>query len=190
MIYLKLFLAFLKIGSFSFGGGSGMISLMRETVLSHGWLTEEELLNIIAIAESTPGPIAVNLATFVGASQGSFLGALVATLGVVLPSFIIILIIAALISNFMKYRAVGAVIGGIRPCVVGLALATAVTIGLSTLFSFTTVGSGFSPDLYGILILGILFAIHIAYRLIAKKQPSPIVMIILSACLGVLFYIW
>ena len=96
MIYLELFLTFLQIGAFSFGGGYGMISLIREKVLTYGWLAEEEMLNMIAVAESTPGPIAVNMATFVGSSQGGFLGALLATLGVVLPSFIIILVIAAL----------------------------------------------------------------------------------------------
>ena len=98
MIYLELFLTFLQIGAFSFGGGYGMISLIREKVLMYGWLTEEEMLNMIAVAESTPGPIAVNMATFVGSSQGGFLGAILATLGVVLPSFIIILIIAAPVS--------------------------------------------------------------------------------------------
>ena len=92
MIYLQLFLEFLKIGALSFGGGLGMISLIHDTCVGSGWLTEEELLNMIAIAESTPGPIAVNMATFVGSSQGGILGALLATLGIVLPSFIIILI--------------------------------------------------------------------------------------------------
>ena len=92
MNYLELFLTFLRIGAFSFGGGYGMISLIREETLSHGWLTEDALLNMIAVAESTPGPIAVNMATFVGSSQGGVLGAAVVTLGVVLPSFIIILI--------------------------------------------------------------------------------------------------
>ena len=102
MMYLKLFLTFLQNGAFSFGGGYGIISLIREKVLMYDWLTEEEMLNMIAVAESTPGPIAVNMATFVGSAQGGFLGALLATLGVVLPSFIIILIIAALIRNLLK----------------------------------------------------------------------------------------
>ena len=83
MIYIELFLTFLKIGTFSFGGGYGMISLIREQMLEKAWLSEEELLNMIAVAESTPGPIAVNMATFVGSSQGGLAGALLATLGVV-----------------------------------------------------------------------------------------------------------
>ena len=89
MIYLKLFLTFLEIGTVSFGGGYGMIALVREAVLGNSWLTEEEFLNLIAVSESTPGPIAVNTATFVGSTQGGFFGALAATLGVVLPSFLV-----------------------------------------------------------------------------------------------------
>ena len=93
MIYWELFLTFLKIGAVSFGGGYGMISLIRDDCLSKGWLTDGELLNFIAVSESTPGPIAVNMATFVGSSQGGFFGSLCATAGVVLPSFIIILLL-------------------------------------------------------------------------------------------------
>lgn len=92
MIYVELFWNFLMIGALSFGGGYGMISLVRETVLGHGWLTEGEFLSFIAVSESTPGPLAINMATFIGASQGGFWGALCATLGVVLPSFVIILL--------------------------------------------------------------------------------------------------
>ena len=90
MIYLQLFLNFLKIGALSFGGGYGMIAVVKETVISNAWLTETEFLDFVAVAESTPGPLAVNMATFVGSSQGGFLGALAATLGVLLPSFVII----------------------------------------------------------------------------------------------------
>ena len=108
MIYLHLFLNFLMIGALSFGGGYGMISLVRETVLRHGWLTEAEFLSFIAVSESPPGPLAVNMAPFIGSSQGGFPGALIATLGVVLPSFFIILLIAAVLKNLMKYAGVEA----------------------------------------------------------------------------------
>ena len=91
MIYLELFLNFLKIGVVSFGGGYGMIPLIQETVVTKGWLTQSEILNFIAVSESTPGPIAINMATFIGSSQGGFLGSFIATLGIVLPSFVIIL---------------------------------------------------------------------------------------------------
>ena len=130
---IRLFWNFLMIGALSFGGGYGMISLVRETVLSNGWLTESEFLSFIAVSESTPGPLAVNMATFVGSSQGGFWGALVATLGVVLPSFLLLLLIAAVLRNLMKYRGVEAFLSGVRPCVVALILATAVTMGLTRL---------------------------------------------------------
>lgn len=188
MTYLKLFLTFLQIGAFSFGGGYGMISLIREKVLMHGWLTEEEMLNMIAVAESTPGPIAVNMATFVGSSQGGFLGAILATLGVVLPSFIIILIIAALIRNFMKYAGVKEFLGGIRPCVVGLTLATAITMFMSTAIGFSGIGDTLTTDFYGIIILVILILINIVAKLALKKKPTAILMILISAGLGMLMY--
>ena len=188
MIYLQLFLTFFEIGLFTFGGGYAMISLIREKALEFGWLTEEELLNMIAVSESTPGPIAVNMATFVGSTQGGIIGSLVATLGVVLPSFIIILLISALIRNFLKYKGVQAFLSGVRPCVVALILATAVTMLLSTLLGFTTVSGGFSPDIKGIIILAILVAIAIIFKKIKKKKPSPILMILFSAGLGMLLY--
>jgi len=139
MIYLKLFLIFLKIGFVSFGGGYGMISLIREDCLNYGWLTEDELLNFIAVAESTPGPIAVNMATFVGSSQGGILGAFLATLGVVLPSFIIILMIVMFLEHILKYAGVKAVLHGIRPAIVGLILATAVIMFSSLIFHMDTI---------------------------------------------------
>ena len=122
MIYLRLFLNFLMIGALSFGGGYGMVSLVRERVLSNGWLTENEFMNFIAVSESTPGPLAVNMATFIGSTQGGILGSFVATLGVVLPSFLIILLIASALKNLMKYAPVNAFLSGVRPCVVAMIL--------------------------------------------------------------------
>ena len=188
MIYLELFLTFLQIGAFSFGGGYGMISLIREKVLIYGWLTEEEMLNMIAVAESTPGPIAVNMATFVGSSQGGILGALLATFGVILPSFVIILIIAALIRNLLKYEGVKAFLGGIRPCIIGLILATAITMFMSTAIGFSGIGDTLTIDLNGIIIFVILIAISVVAKLALKKRPSSILMIVISAGLGMLMY--
>ena len=188
MIYLELFLTFLQVGAVSFGGGYAMISLIREKVLLHGWLTEGELLNMIAVSESTLGPIVVNMATFVGSAQGGIFGSFLATLGVVLPSFIIILLIAALIRNFLKYKGVQAFLSGIRPCVVGLILATAVTLFLSTVVGMTSVNSEISADFRGFAILGILVAGSLISAKIFKKKFSPILMILISAGLGMLFY--
>jgi chromate transporter len=188
MIYLELFLTFLEVGAFSFGGGYGMISLIREKALTYGWLTEEELLNMIAVAESTPGPIAVNMATFVGSAQGGFFGALLATFGVVLPSFIIILIIAALIRNLLKYAGVKAFLGGIRPCIVGLIIATAITMFMSTAIGFSGVGDTPAIDFRGVVIFAVLVAIGVIAKLAFQKKPSPILMILISAGLGMLMY--
>ena len=188
MIYLELFLTFLQIGAFSCGGGYGMISLIREKVLLYGWLTEEDLLNMIAVSESTPGPIAINMATFVGSAEGGVLGSILATLGVVLPSFFIILIIAALIRNLLKYGGVNAFLGGIRPCVVGLILATAVTMFISTVFGFSKVGDAVTVDFKGLIIFAIILVIALVSKIWLKKKPSPILMILFSAGLGMLLY--
>ena len=188
MIYLTLFLTFFEIGLFTFGGGYAMIALIREKVLAYGWLTEEELLNMIAVSESTPGPIAVNMATFVGSAEGGILGSLAATAGVVLPSFLIILLIAALMKSFLKFTGVRAFLYGVRPAITALISATAFTLLLSTLFGITTVWGGFSPDVRGILILLILIVIALIFGKIKKKKPSPIIMLLLSAGLGMIFY--
>ena len=191
-IYLELFLVFLEIGAFSFGGGYGMISMIREKTLAHGWLTEAELLNMIAVAESTPGPIAVNMATFVGSTQAGFFGSVLATLGVVLPSFIIILIISALIRDLLKYSGVKAFLGGVRPCIVGLILATAMIFLMRILLGFVKIGDSFAFDFRGAVIFALIILISkgapkYAPRLI-KKSPSPIVLILISAALGMILY--
>ena len=193
MIYVELFLTFLQIGAFSFGGGYGMISLIREETLSHGWLTEESLLDMIAVAESTPGPIAVNMATFVGSSRGGILGSAVATLGVVLPSFLIILIIAMVLRRFMKYAGVKAFLGGVRPCVIGLILATAATMLMSHLGGFADLNALrevklSAVDLRGIAIFCLLSLTALAIRRLTKKPLSPILLIALSAVLGIILY--
>ncbi len=188
MIYLKLFLAFLEIGAVSFGGGYAMISMIREKVLLHGWLGEAELLNMIAVAESTPGPIAVNMATFVGSAHGGVLGALFATLGVVLPSFCIILLIAALIRNFLKFAGVRAFLAGVRPAVVALIVATGVTLLLGNVLGISRVGVVPAPDWRGLLLLGVLVLLAFVVKRVMRKRASPIVMILISAGLGMLFY--
>ena len=188
MILLQLFWNFLVIGAVSFGGGYGMISLVRETVLGHGWLTESEFLSFIAVSESTPGPLAVNMATFIGASQAGLAGSFVATVGVVLPSFVIILLIAAALHSLMKYAGINAFLAGVRPCVVAMILATACTMGLSTLGGFTTLVGGFAPDMRALAVFALLGILHFAYKKKTQKAPSPIGMILLSAVLGAVLW--
>ena len=188
MIFWKLFYTFLEIGAFSFGGGYGMIALIRERTLSAGWLSEEELLDIIAVAESTPGPIAVNLATFIGARQGGIPGAVCATAGVVLPAFLIILLIAALAKSLMKYKGVQAFLGGVRPAVVGLLFATAAILLLRGGFGITTVSDGVSPDFAALGIFAALVLIALIAKKAFKKKIPPIVMILIAAALGIAVY--
>lgn len=189
MIYLSLFITFFKIGLFTFGGGYAMISLMREAVLSNAWMSEEQLLNFIAVSESTPGPFALNMATFIGSSQAGLLGSLSATLGVVMPSFIIILIVAALIHNLVKYAGFQAFMKGVRPCVVGLILSTAATLAITTFISAGGVTEHeFLVNWKGLIILAIVVAISLTYKHFKKKKPSPVLLILISAVLGIVFY--
>ena len=188
MTYLMLFLTFLKIGAVSFGGGYGMISLIREDCLANGWLTESELLNFIAVAESTPGPIAVNMATFVGSSQGGLLGAFLATLGVVLPSFVIIMLIAAVFARLLNYAGVKATLGGIRPAIIALILGTAITMLLSLIFGIKSINAAPVLDFKALIIFAIIAAIAFSFSKLRRKAVSPILLIIISGALGVLLY--
>ena len=197
MVILELFLTFLKLGVLTFGGGYAMIPLLSDEVLSHGWITESELINFIAISESTPGPIAINMATFVGSNVGGavfsslfgkFLGAFFATLGVVLPSFIIILLIVSILKNLLKYKGVQAFLMGVRPVVVGLIVAVGVTIFLSVVLSFTNINSNLNFDYKSLIIFGLIALIHFFYKKITKKKPSVILLISVSAVLGIIFY--
>jgi chromate transporter len=192
MIYLKLFLTFLEIGAVSFGGGYGMISLVREKVLTNGWLTEAEFLNMIAVSESTPGPIAVNMATFVGATQGGIMGSLMATLGVVLPAFIIMLLISSVIRNLLKYAGVQATLEGIRPAVVGLIIATASTMILGSVIGIKTISGGFLlpvPEVIkNVVIFAIVVLVSVLYKKFKKKKISPILIILISGVLGLVLF--
>ena len=189
MIYLELFLTFFKIGLFTIGGGYAMIPLVLESVVSHGWMTEADFMNFLAVAESTPGPIAVNMATFVGSTQGGILGSALATLGVVLPSFIIILIISAFIRNLFKYKGVQAVMGGIRPAVVALILGTAATMILGTVLGISDLVSAPAFDFRAPIIFALVVGVSMLPKLFHKKKKlSPIVLILVSAVLGIVFY--
>ncbi len=195
---LDLFLTFLKIGATSFGGGYGMIPLLTEEVLAHGWMTEAQLMNFIAISESTPGPVAINMATFIGAFEGAsvfggsvwgmFIGALLATLGVVLPAFIIILVIASLVKGLLKFAGVQAFLEGVRPVVIGLITATGIGMILTVVIGIKTIYDVVVFDWKAWVIFTAMACVHYIYRLIKKKTVSPIILILISAALGVLLY--
>ena len=189
MIYFQLFLTFFKIGALTFGGGYAMIPLIQDEVLSWGWMNLEQIINFIAVCESTPGPIAVNMATFVGYSQGGVFGAVCATLGVVLPSFIIILLIVSLIHNLLKFAGVKAFLNSLKPVVVGLILGTAITVFMQVIFAFTNIKeSVISFDYKAITIFALIVIFNFVYKKITKKTVSAILLIILSAILGIIFY--
>lgn len=185
MIYLDLLLGFLKVGCFAFGGAYGAIPLIRDVVLSYGWLSDETLTYMIAVSESTPGPIMVNLATYIGSSQAGFWGAVIATLAVVLPSFLIILLVTALLTTVLKNKYVQAILRGLKPCVIGIVLAT----GLYMVFSncFGKVGA-FALQWEALLITTLLLLAMLIYKRTKKQKLSPILLIILSAVLGAMIY--
>lgn len=183
MIYLDLFFGFLKVGCFAFGGAYGAIPLIRDVVLSYGWLTEEALTDMIAVSESTPGPIMVNLATYVGSSQAGFFGAVLATLAVVLPSFLIILLVTALLKTALKNPYVQAALRGMKPCVIGIVLATGVSMIVRNSFGNPAGSRGTA-----LLITAVLAGAMFGYPHFRKKKLSPIILILLAACLGMILY--
>ena len=189
MIYWQLFFTFLKVGAFAFGGGYAMLSLIGDSVLKYGWMTEEELLNFVGVETVIPGPIAVNMATYIGYEEGGFLGALLATVGVVLPSFLIILIVAALIKNLLKYPPVKAFISSMRPALGGLILSVAVTMALTVFFGIDTVSTvNFFFDWKTLVVLSVVIAIPIAWKRIKKKEFSSILLVIISGVMGMLLF--
>ena len=197
MEFLELFFTFFKLGLFTFGGGYAMIPLLTEEVLAHGWMTQAEILNFIAVAESTPGPIAVNMATFIGATRGEvilsgfvgkFLGSFVATLGVVLPSFIIILVIVSLIQGLLQFGGVKAFLKGVRPVVIGLIISVGIQLVLSVLVGIENIYQTINFDFRALAIFGIISLVYIAFKKLKKITLSPILLIGISAILGILFY--
>lgn len=181
MIYLDLLIGFLKVGLFSFGGAYGAIPVIRDIVLAYGWLDDEMVTYFIAVSESTPGPIMVNLATYIGSSQGGILGAAIATSAVVIPSFIIILLIMILLKTALKNPVVQAVLKGVKPCIVGIIVAT----GIEMIFKNLVVSPA---DAKAITLTVFLGAIAVIHKKIRKKNISPIILIIISAVAGITAY--
>ena len=170
----ELFLTFLKIGAFTFGGGYAMLPLIQQEVAAHRWMTLEQLVNFIAVSESTPGPLAVNLSTYIGAETAGFPGALTATVGVVLPSFAIILLVAKFYQAFQQNRVVKGCMNGLRPTVVGMIGASLLSVAGSAF----PAGAGAAQWVLAALMLG---AILVALR----KKVHPILLIVASAAVGV-----
>lgn len=179
MSYLLLFLEFFKIGLFSFGGGYGMLPLMEQTVVGRNWITTAQFFDFVGVAESTPGPIAINMATFIGASQAGILGSALATLGVVMPSFIIILLIAAVLKNLTNHPWFTGFMKGVKPVVTGLILTT----GLLLLLRSAVVE--LKIRWFCVLVFGTVAAASWASQKFFKKKLTAVPIILISACIGV-----
>lgn len=186
MIYLELFLGFLKVGIFAFGGAYGAISLIREVVFQHQWLTDDVLSYMIAVSESTPGPITINLATYVGSSQGGFWGAVIATGAVTLPAFLIIILVKAVMSRMMDNPYVKAVLRGMTPCIIGIILATGAYMLLTTCFHWE---NGLEVHGRELILTLILAGIMAVWKKVKKRNISPILLILISAVLGIFAYL-
>jgi chromate transporter len=171
-IILELFFVFILIGTFSFGGGNAMYPLLlEELVKNHPWLTQRELIDLFAFAQMTPGPVATNAATYAGYKIAGIPGAAVATIGVSLPSIVIMLVFVGLMVNFARSSALKSVLSGLRPVVVALILGAAIIIGMES-----------AGGIFGLVIAAGSIAASLRFKI------HPILIIVLSGCLGMLVY--
>ncbi len=193
MIFLELFWTFFKIGLFTFGGGYAMLPLIQEQVIAHNWLSEEAIVNFIAVSESTPGPFAINIATYVGSQVGgteydslgfTVLGSACATLGVVLPSFIVILLVARFYMQFKNSHTVKGLMTGLKPAAIGLIASAVISMAITVFLP-----SGFSVSLLKVptfYISAIIFAVCTALVFYKRKKIPPVLIICVAAILGIL----
>ena len=183
-----LFWTFFKIGLFTFGGGYAMIPMIIEETTQFEFIEENEIIDFIAVSESTPGPFAVNIATFIGYEQAGILGSVFATLGVVLPSFIIILSLVKIIETVKDNRFFKSVIKTVMPIVIGLIASTVLEISLSSLFniqSLYNIKNEFSCNLTPLISLFIITSLIISLKTLKNKKLAPIFIILISASLGI-----
>ena len=180
MIFLELFWTFFKIGAFTFGGGYAMLPLIQAEVTAKGWIAEESIVNFVAVSESTPGPFAVNMATYVGSEMGGVFGSVCATLGVVLPSFIIILIVAKCFEKFKNSRVIRGCMSGLKPAVIGLIASAVISIG-TTVF----IPNGFAWEIFQQVRTYLFLGISALALVLAFKKLHPIIIICICAALGI-----
>ena len=189
MIYFELFYTFFLIGLFTFGGGYAMIPMIEEQVVGKGWISDTNLTDFIAVSEVTPGPFALNISTFVGNSVGGVFGAICATLGVILPSLIIIIIIAMIMAKFMKNKYVQGALNGVKPIVLALILSTAFVLFIKTIFfRGASLQGEIDFDLRSFTLLVSLSGILFIYKKTHKKSLGAIKLLGLSALLGLIIF--
>ena len=183
MTYLLLFWEFFKIGLFTFGGGYAMIPLIKDAVITNSWITEEAFTNFIGVCESTPGPVAINMATYIGKEVGGVFGSVCATLGVVLPSFIIIILVATILSKIITNKYLKRFIEGVKPVIMALILSTGLFLLIKALgYESLEV---FNLNVKSLIIFCILVEIYIIYKLIFKKKMNAILLILISVLVGI-----
>lgn len=175
-LLLELFLSFLKIGCFSFGGGYAMVALVSEEVVSKGWITNEQLIDFLAISESTPGPFTVNASTYIGELVAGYPGGIVATIAALLPSVIIICLIAKNFEVFLVNKYVNSAFEGLKPVVIALIGSAVIEVGSSVLYTNNVFDAKSYLSLFIVLI-----------SLFLSKKINPILVIVVSAFLGIGF---
>ena len=187
MVFLEMFLTFFKVGAFTVGGGYAMLPFIQSEVLAHGWMSEEAIINFIAVSESTPGPFAINIATYVGSQVGaqygvwgSIFGSFCATLGTVLPSFIIILIVAKCFEKFKENKFVKGAMTGLRPTVVGLIGAAIISMLFTVFFP-----DGLGFEVFRGAALYVSLGTCAVMTVLAFKKVHPIIIICASAVIGI-----
>ena len=181
-----IFLTFAKIGLFTFGGGYAIISIIENICVEQKkWITHEEMMDVAVIAESTPGSMTINCATFVGYKQKGIWGALTATFVVVLPAFLIILMIMGLLKRYLENRYVQVILRGLKPCIIGIILATGCyMILICSIYPVFNADRDFKP----LILLAVLGILYYGSGKLLKKKMSPIMLIMISAALGVAIY--
>ena len=182
MIYINLFFTFLKIGAFTFGGGYAMLPLIRASITENNWMDDDQILNFIAVSESTPGPFAINVSTYVGMEAGGIFGSVLATLGVVLPSFIIILIVAKLYDKFKTNKYVQGAMSGLKPAVIGFIATAVLSTGITVFFP-----TGIKLEVMGTFAFITSVIIFVSMLILALKKVHPIIIIGISAAAGIAY---
>ncbi len=182
MIYLELFFAFLRVGLFSIGGGQAALPLIQQIITEESrWLTAEQFADIVTIAESTPGPIAINAATFTGIQVGGIFGAICATVGFLFPTVLIVLLLSLIYDKFKKSKYVDAAFKGLRPAVIGMIAAAALSIGLLCFFANGVI------SLENVNLIGI-FLCALAFISVRLFKVNPIWVILASGAVGGILY--
>ena len=189
MIFFELFYTFFLIGLFTFGGGYAMIPMIQEQVVGKGWISESNLTDFIAVSEVTPGPFALNISTFVGNTVGGVFGAICATLGVILPSLIIIIIVAMVMKKFMSNKYVQGALCGVKPIVLALILSTALVLFVKVVFfNGHAIKGDLEFDIRSLTLLFLLSSIVIIYKKTQKKNLGAIKLLGLSALFGIILF--